>query len=220
MPGVICSFLSEGDASIGSYLKIWLLLTIGSFLFLLACSSICFYFLYYRPKFAIWQYKINPEYPAPEKVKEEIIVMCQGILFSTICPALSIYLTQNHKGRGYCGVDDTNGGYSWLIISFFIVWLVTDLYEFLYHYLGHKVSAMWALHKDHHRFFNPTPFAVVADSPVDQFFRAAPLFVLPLCIPINLDMIFTMFSVLFYMNGLMQHSGHEIALLDQLFGVI
>jgi lathosterol oxidase len=218
MTGLICLLVASqaGETSLWSYIRTWLLLTLGSSLFLLACSSLCFYFLYYRPSFNIWRFKINPEFPSAAKVKEEITVMCQGIIFSTICPALSIYLTQNKLGKGYCGVDESNGGYMWLFISFFVVWLITDFYEFMYHYLGHKLKFMWTLHRDHHHFFNPTPFAVVADSPVDQLFRAAPLFLLPLALPINLDMIFTMFSVLFYMNGLIQHSGYEIKWLENL----
>jgi hypothetical protein len=29
--------------------------------------------------------------------------------------------------------------------------------------LGHCYERFWAVHKHHHAFFNPTPFAVIAD---------------------------------------------------------
>jgi lathosterol oxidase len=202
-----------------SFLHYWVLLTLLSFLTLVAFSGSAFYLLYWKPTYASWRYKINPAYPSPDKIREEVLVMLQGLVFSTVCPALSLYFLNNGYGQGYCGLDSTaNGGWIWLWKSVFIVWLVTDIYEFLYHYCGHRISSMWTLHKRHHHFYNPTPFAVIADDPIDQFFRAAPLFVLPLLLPINIDMIFTMFSLIFYINGLVQHSGFEIPWLES-FGI-
>jgi hypothetical protein len=43
-----------------------------------------------------------------------------------------------------------------------------------------------------------------------QFFRAAPLLVFPLVVPINLDMLFGMFGGLFYAFGLYQHLGFDL----------
>lgn len=138
--------------------------------------------------------------------------MLQGLIFSTICPSLIIYLTKNNIGYGYCNYN--NYSYNWLFISFIIIWFLSDFYEWLYHYLGHYYSFMWNLHKEHHLFSNPTPFAVIADSPIDQFFRAAPILIFPLLFPVHLEMIFFMFSIFFYVNGLIQHSGYEIYFID------
>jgi lathosterol oxidase len=138
--------------------------------------------------------------------------MIQGIAFSTICPALSLVLVRNNLSQGYCGVEQH--GWTWLAISFFIVWFCTDLYEWAYHYSGHYFVSMWKLHKGHHQFYNPTPFAVVADDPIDQFFRAGPLLLFPLLFPVNMDLIFTMFFLMFYFHGLWQHSGYEIPFVD------
>ena len=208
MKGAICA-LYEFRFSL---LELWVLLSLLSLIALLAFSGIAFYFLYVIPSFSKWQYKINPAYPTPEKVREEILVMLQGLVFSTICPALSIYMTQSGWAKGYCGVEPY--GYTWLAVSFFIVWFLSDFYEFFYHWCGHYFPTMWSMHKGHHAFYNPTPFAVIADSPIDQFFRAAPLLFFPLIMPINLDMIFTLYSVVFYFNGLIQHSGHELTVID------
>jgi lathosterol oxidase len=193
----------------------WFFLTLLSLITLTAFSGMAFYSLYWKPSFAIWPYKINPNFPTPAKVKEEILVMLQGLIFSTLFPSLSVYFMTMGWGRGYCGISDVSGGWTWMLVSGFLVWIITDVYEFLYHYTGHVSPSMWSLHKHHHRFHNPSPFAVIADGPVDQLFRAAPLVVLPLMIPINLDMIFSMFSLVFYLNGLIQHSGFEIPLFER-----
>ena len=81
--------------------------------------------------------------------------------------------------NGYCGTTaDYGAGYN--LMSFFVVWLGSDFWEFLYHSVGHSYPSMWAWHKHHHVFFNPSPFSVVADEFVDQFFRALPLVVFPM----------------------------------------
>jgi Delta7-sterol 5-desaturase len=195
-----------------SFLTLWAILSLLSLITLLLLSGLLFYSLYVRPSYELWRYKINPKYPSTVKVKEEITVMMQGIVFSTICPALSIYLTRLGVGHGYCEVQQH--GVSWLILSFFLIWIGSDFFEFLYHYLGHSSSIMWRLHKGHHCFSNPTPFAVIADDPIDQFFRASPILFFPLLFPVHLEMIFFMFSILFYFNGLIQHSGYEIPWID------
>ena len=208
MPGAVC-LLQSWDAN---FLQIWFTLSGLSLITLVMFSGISFYYLYGKPTYEIWQYKINAQYPSTEKVKEEIIVMLQGLVFSTICPALSLYLSRIGLAKGYCGVEPF--GYDWLFISFLIVWLFSDFYEFFYHWCGHYFASMWTMHKGHHAFYNPTPFAVIADSPIDQFFRAAPLLFFPMLMPVNMDMIFTLYSVVFYFNGLIQHSGHELKAID------
>ena len=54
-----------------------------------------------------------------------------------------------------------------------VVWVGSDFYEFAYHRLGHISFPFWKQHKHHHVFFNPSPFAVIADEWIDQVFREA-----------------------------------------------
>lgn len=209
--GIVCSFLYWESATL---FQLWLALSLLSFLSLTALSTICFFLLYCRPTFEMWRYKINPIYPPVTKVREEIIVMTQGLLFSTICPALSLYMTRLQRGYGYCGVDSSNGGWLWIFSSFIIIWFLTDFYEWLYHWCGHRFQTMWSLHKGHHCFYNPTPFAVIADNPIDQLLRSAPLLFFPMMFPINIELLFGMFSLVFFANGLIQHCGYELYILE------
>ena len=201
---LIC-FLTNSNYS---FFFLYFILSFLSFLSLFFFSSLLFYFLYFQPSFQIWKYKINSNYPTTSKIKQEIQIMLQGILFSTLPPTISIYLTRDSIGYGYCNINQYS--LTWFFYSFFIIWIGSDFYEWLYHYLGHSYSVMWLLHKDHHLFTNPTPFAVISDSPIDQFFRALPLLLFPLLIPIHLELIFFIFSSFFLINGLIQHSGYEI----------
>jgi len=91
---------------------------------------------------------------------------------------------------------------------------VSDFYEFYYHRLGHTTNFGWLQHRYHHVFYNPSPWAVIADEPGDQFMRALPLLIYPLLLPINIDLMFGVFGVFFYAYGVYIHSGFEFAWLD------
>jgi len=110
----------------------WFVLTLITLPFLLLFSSIIFYYLYVRITFEKWKNKSNSKYPSPEYIREEILLMIKGISVATFCPALCLYL-----GNGYCGIYQQNYGWLYLIFSFFIIWFLTDFFEFFYHRLGH-----------------------------------------------------------------------------------
>ena len=40
--------------------------------------------------------------------------------------------------------------------------------------------------------------------------RSAPLFVIPLLMPVNMDMLFFTYAIFFYFYGVYLHSGHEL----------
>merc|ERR1712029_544211 len=55
-----------------------------------------------------------------------------------------------------------------------------------------------------------SPFAVIADEWIDQLMRSLPLFLIPLVMPVNMDMLFFTYAVFFYFYGVYLHSGHEL----------
>ena len=198
--------LCEIEAS-GSFFSTWAALTLMGLLSQLAFSGSAFYYYYVTPTFEKWQWKSNPAFPPPEKVRDEITMMLKGLCSATLCPAASLYLARHGLSQGYCGLGDHGGGY--LLASFLATWLVSDFYEFLYHHLGHRYAALWANHRHHHAFFNPTPFSVIADEYIDQLARSAPLVVLPCLFPVNQDMLFAQYVLFFYGYGTYLHLGYE-----------
>ena len=101
-------------------------------------SGTLFYFYYWNPSFETWQRKSNPEFPKPAMVRREVLQMLKGIFVATLCPAIALHLVDAGWSKAYGGL----GGYSvaYLIFSFFVVWIGSDLYEFAYHRLGHTVA--------------------------------------------------------------------------------
>ena len=191
--------LCEISSSFGNnFFLIWFILSLIALILLMIFSSLIFYYSYVKITYEKWLKKSNPKYPSPENVRMEIILMFKGIFAGTFCPAMTLYLMSQHKLRGYCGIDQY--GYKYLFISFFISWLLVDFFEFLYHRMGHTIEICWNVHKSHHQFYNPTPFAVIAEDYIDQIIGASPLILLPAIVPINIDLLFFQVKILLFLN--------------------
>ena len=211
--------------------KIWAVVSLMMLLVIFASSGLVFYHLYWPSKVTYdkWRYKSNPVYPPVEKVRDEIMQMLKGMVCSAIFPSLSLYFANTSLSQTFCGW----GGYSlsYHIMTTFVVWLGSDFFEFFYHRLGHVDFRFWKQvrwilqllnrnkksdtqspfqHKHHHVFFNPSPFAVIADEWADQLMRSSPLFFIPLLMPVNMDMLFITYAAFFYFYGVYLHSGHEL----------
>mmetsp|Transcript_81022 Transcript_81022/g.161578 ORF Transcript_81022/g.161578 Transcript_81022/m.161578 type:complete len:311 (-) Transcript_81022:183-1115(-) len=201
-------------SSYAGFWAVWSALTVASFATVIVMSGFIFKSYYVNPTFETWRYKSNPKYPTPEMVRMEIIQLAKGVSISIFSPALSIWLAgQDSKwSKAYCGVRE-DLGWSHLALEVCVIVLLSDFFEFFYHYCGHYFTAMWTVHKHHHVFYNPTPFAVIADEYVDQFMRATPLVWLPLLMPINCDLLFAVYALFFYGYGVYLHWGFETDLL-------
>ncbi|CAJ1341808.1 unnamed protein product [Effrenium voratum] len=186
----------------------WLILTVLGLSSCLSMSSLAFAKLYWNPSYEVWKFKSNPKFPKPENVRTEVLLTIKCISLSTMLPALSLYLAAQGRSQAFCGW----GGRSltWHVASAFVLVLGIDFFEWGYHYMGHQIPSMWKQHKSHHKFFNPTPFSVIADEAVDQLMRTAPM-LLSVVFPINMDVLFGLFAVMFYAYGVYLHSGYEMA---------
>ncbi len=192
----------------GNFFTTWLALSAAAFVMTIAMSAVVFHRYYVHATFERWRHKVNPDYPSAVMVRREILQMMKGLLTATICPALSLHLVDRGWSKAYAGLGGRGVGY--LVLTFFIMWIGTDFYEFFYHRLGHTTRWGWKEHKAHHVFFNPSPFAVIADDWVDQLVRSAPMLLFPLVMPVNMDLLFLTFAAFFYGYGAYLHWGHEL----------
>ena len=193
--------LCEISSSFGNnFFFTWIILSLIALIVLMIFSSLIFYYFYVKISYEKWLKKSNAKFPNPESIRMEILLMLKGICSGTFCPAMTLYLMSKEKIQGYCGVQPY--GWTYLICSFFISWFFVDFFEFFYHRLGHKIDQLWNVHKSHHQFFNPSPFSVIAEDYIDQIIGASPLLVLPILVPINIDLLFFQVSFAFQFNSL------------------
>lgn len=185
----------------------WLVMFVAAVISLFVLSGSVFYRYYVCPTYEMWRYKSNPQYPSVEMVRGEIFHMLKGAGVGVCCPVLSLWLSANGLSQGYCGLAPY--GWAYEVKMFFFIWFFTDFFEFSYHKLGHTTFFFWMQHKSHHRFYNPSPFSVIADDLVDQLIRSTPLVIIPLLFPTNMDLMFLEFVVFFYGYGIYLHWGYE-----------
>lgn len=141
----------------GNFFATWLLLSLLAMVGLLLMSGALFYRDYIHASFESWKQKINPDYPSAEKVRDEIRVMLGGLLAATLCPSLALTLAQKGISQAYCGITPPStmisnvpfglSNATWLVLSFFLSWLVSDFWEFFYHWAGHRFAPLWNVHK-------------------------------------------------------------------------
>lgn len=193
------------------YFVLWIVMTVLAFISVLILSGSLFYPYYVKPTFEKWQYKNNPKFPTPQMVKKEIIQMCKGLAAATLCPAFALMASKWGVSQGYCGENDK--AFS-LFTQTVIIFFFTDFAEYAYHWVGHRFNLFWNIHRFHHMFYNPSPFSVIADEYVDQFVRTMPMVILPTLLPINMDLLFAVFAILFYGYGVYLHWGYETPYLN------
>ena len=184
----------------------WLLLSALGVVAVFTMSGSVFASYYLRPTYSQWRRKLNPSYPPADAVRSEVLQTLKGLLTATICPAASLALAQRGLSQAYCGLPAGHTAAE-QVLAFFAIWVVCDFYEWGYHWLGHSAPFFWSQHRPHHVFYNPSPFAVIADDMLDQFVRSAPLLLLPLLVPVNIDLLFFTFVGFFYLYGTYLHWG-------------
>jgi sterol desaturase/sphingolipid hydroxylase (fatty acid hydroxylase superfamily) len=141
-------------------------------------------------------------------VTNEILALTKCTLATIALLAFSVQLGL----YGYSSLFDV-GKATWQqnAVNFAISFWVVDFYSYFYHYIGHKIPEAWAIHRFHHKFYNPTPYGVIADDMLDQVVRAMPLLFLPLALDsLNWVVLSAVFGCDMY-YGILLHSGHENA---------
>lgn len=212
--GIMCGLARRWTGE--SFVLTWLAVMVSAGIFVMGFSGTVFYSLYWpsNVNYELWRWKTNPKFPSPEQVREEIVQTFKGMGFAALSPAAALYLyalgdAAPIQQYAFCGCTDRYG--TWYNLwTFFFVWIVSDFWEFYYHRIGHVFPSVWRWHKHHHLFFNASPFAVVADEFSDQFFRALPLVLFPMLMPVNMDILYFTFVVLFYGTGVYHHCGYEL----------
>ena len=161
---------------------------------------------YLNPTFDTWKLKYNKVYPSVPAVTNEIIALTKCTLTTIMLLAFSVQLGIH----GYNGLFDVRKAtIKDNVVNFIISFWAVDFYSYFYHFIGHKIPEAWTIHRFHHKFFNPTPFGVIADDCLDQLIRAMPLLFLPLAIDtLNWVVLSSVFALDMY-YGVLLHGGHE-----------
>jgi sterol desaturase/sphingolipid hydroxylase (fatty acid hydroxylase superfamily) len=209
--GVVCRVVGLVRTDWLGLLYLWCAYSVVATLLIAGGAALVFRWLYWRPTFATWRRKTIAAYPSVDLVAQEILLGCVvGPPTVALLPAIHLWLV----ARGALGGCGQPTDWLWSVV---LTVVLTDLYEWAWHRVGHTV--LWRVHHVHHGFPNPTPFATIADLPPDNLMRSAyPAVVLSagwvLGVTIDLDVLYVAATVVNVLYGLALHSGHEIPWLD------
>jgi lathosterol oxidase len=199
---MLCEIMN--NSSLG-FVETWTVLTIAAWISLVLTSGIPFWYYYMNPTYEKWIVKTNRNYPPPSLVRSEAYKSLKGCIFVTLSPTLALYLAKiGMHSNAYCGIQY---GIGYEVIQFVLVFFITDFFEWGWHWLGHRFDVLWEIHRPHHKYFNPTPWAVIADDAPDEIIRGSPLFLIPMLFPTNLEMLFLQFILFFNFYGTLIHTG-------------
>lgn len=115
------------------------------------------------------------------------------------------------RGIGQIYRELSWSGAPYFVASFFLVQFLHETYFYwthrAYHANGNK-GPLWAAHRFHHRFGNPTPFAALAFHPVEGLLHGVYMTGFGLLVPVHGVMVFfyAFFMMLVNVAG---HMGHE-----------
>lgn len=216
MVQLICSVAEQVSAFEGfkAWLMIWLTYSMFVYLVLTGSSIAAFVYYYVYPTYDKWRFKTNPKYPSPTYVAGELFLGgFLGPLGVTVVSSIHLYLIGNGTLRHHC---DTPLTWQHRLMSVVLATVITDFYEWGWHYLGHWVESLWMVHKHHHKYYNPTPFGTIADYPMDNFMRSLyVIIVYAVSITVfgqnlDVDMLYLATGFLNMVYGMYLHCGHEL----------
>ena len=158
-------------------LSLYLITTIGGYIMYITMASFSYVFIFDRllmqhPKFL------------KNQVRLEIQYTCSIIPLMTMPTVLLFLLEVRGHSKLYYGVEDIHG---WLFVLFsmFTFLMFTDCLIYWIHRGLHNPLVYARLHKAHHKWKIPSPFASHAFHPIDGFLQSLPYHIYPFLFPLN-----------------------------------
>lgn len=179
----------------GDFLWTFAVICVLEYSFSMLMKAWLFARFYVQPSYDQWRRKTVPGFPTPRSVRQEILTYLCGAWPMCLMAATSFHMARHGMSMAYTGL----GGYGacYMLLTVVVVTLFSDLFEYFEHWLGHAWPLYArAIHGDHHAHYNPSPFAGNSDSIPQCFFRSIPCVLIPLLMPVNLDVMFAVRLIL------------------------
>lgn len=143
-----------------------------------------------------------------DQVSKEIVYSLKSIPVMTVL-MLPLFLAEI---RGYSQMYKRVDDFGWLYLAISIVWflLFTDMLIYWFHRWLHHPRVYAKIHKPHHKWIVPTPFASHAFHPVDGYIQGLPYHLFVLLFPIHRVVFLVLFVCVNYWT-ISIHDGLHVA---------
>ncbi|KAH9509229.1 Lathosterol oxidase [Bulinus truncatus] len=119
------------------------------------------------------------------QIRKEILCTVISVPFMSIPTVSLFFLEVRGYSKLYDNVSDTRLGYVGVILSMFTFIAFTDMCIYWIHRFLHHKLVYKHLHKLHHKWKVPTPFASHAFHPLDGFLQSLPYHIYPFLFPLH-----------------------------------
>lgn len=146
--------------------ELWIL---GTLLFIaryLLLAGLAYLTCYHVWKKRLMQWKIRKAFPGSSEIQAAIGYSIQTFIIYGGSIWLFLYWTGKGMTRSYETLETY--GFPYFVVSIFLMILLHDTYFYWTHRLIHHPRLYPFIHKTHHRFHNPTPWAAFAFHPLES----------------------------------------------------
>ena len=158
-------------------LSLYVIVAVGGVIAYLGAAALSYVFLFEH------ELKKHPLY-LKNQVRREITYSCSSIPWMILLTVPLFLLEVRGYSKLYSGVD---GVWGWISIgtSFVAFLMFTDCLIYWIHWALHSRILYKTLHKGHHTWKVPTPFASHAFHPIDGWLQSLPYHIYPFLFPLH-----------------------------------
>ncbi|XP_066268394.1 lathosterol oxidase-like [Branchiostoma lanceolatum] len=160
------------------YLSLLVIVMAGGYLLYLSTASLGYLFLFDKRLLQ------HPQM-LKDQVKLEIQYACWSVPYMSLPTCVMFLLEVRGYSKLYDNIDDTSLGYLSLARDAILFLFFTDMLIYWIHRGLHHRLLYKTLHKPHHKWKVPTPFASHAFHPLDGFAQSFPYHLYPFLFPLH-----------------------------------
>jgi len=190
-------------------LSIFVLITIGAYILYFLVSMFSYYIMYDR---RLLQHKRF----LPDQIRREIFVACASLPFMALPTTFLFVAEVRGHSQLYNNIEDY--GWKYLVFSFFLFLFFTDMCIYWIHRGLHHPLIYKHIHKTHHLWIVPTPFASYAFHPLDGFLQSSPYHIFVFIFPMYKWLYMTLFVLVNFWTTSIHDANYKVP--DTLRGVI
>ncbi|KAF3491126.1 lathosterol oxidase [Arthroderma uncinatum] len=189
------------DSVLRQCISILVITQIGATMLYWVFSALSYYFVFDR------RLEYHPRF-LKNQVRQEIVSSMMAVPWINIL-TLPFFLAEvRGKSFLYTRVDEY--GWAWLGVSAILFMIWNDFLIYWIHRLEHHPSVYKYIHKPHHKWIMPTPWAALAFHPLDGYVQSLPYHVFVFVCPVQKYLYMAMF-VLVQIWTIFIHDGDMIS---------
>jgi len=196
-----------------SHTEIWIIGTTMFILRYILIAGLFFYILYVWKKTKFSKLKLQKEYPRSSQIRREVLYSLLTFVIYGSGIWLVLFWIEDGQTKLYTEIDEY--GIIYFFASIIFMLLIHDTYFYWTHRLIHHSKLFKYVHKVHHSFKSPTPWASFAFHPLEAIISLGIIPIIIFLIPVHILALFLFVTFLTLYNVII-HLGFSIPGLNQL----